>query len=141
MFQTYTPRWDGEDAVMLKGHDIDTGEAYYSSDDVDEYTQKLQAENAALRAKLAEAESKASLLTHRRSRAMEFAAEKHARLNELRAKMEELRDAFSWWIEVSDGCDENGWSFWISEDADDELEETHTAAWANVERLLTKGEE
>ena len=59
----------------------------------------------------------------------------------LRAKLDETREAFNWWMEVSNGYDEYGWSFWISEDAEDELKETHTAAWEDVERLLAKGEE
>lgn len=43
-----------------------------------------------------------------------------------------LREAVEWWIDCSEGHDENGWGFWIEDDASEELAATCNVAWAAV---------
>ena len=52
------------------------------------------------------------------------------------AKLEALREAIIWWDECSDGYAENGWGFWFSDDANDELTLTANKAWSELSRLL-----
>ena len=42
-FVDYTPAWDGENAVMLNGYDIETGQAFYASEEVDPVVKVLRA--------------------------------------------------------------------------------------------------
>lgn len=49
---------------------------------------------------------------------------------------ERLKEAVRWEIECADGVSENGWGFWLGDDASEELCATYNAAWRDVEGLL-----
>ena len=49
---------------------------------------------------------------------------------------ERLKEAVRWEIECADGFSENGWGFWLEDDASEELCATYNAAWREVEGLL-----
>ena len=49
-----------------------------------------------------------------------------------------LRSALEWWMECTEGFEPNGWTFWLMDEAMDELLVTCKAAWDEMLRALEK---
>ena len=58
------------------------------------------------------------------------------RATEMINALTSLRDALEWWMECTEGFEPNVWTFWLMDEAMDELLVTCQAAWDEMLRAL-----
>lgn len=137
--------------IMISQYDfisrVQREQNYYRAEDVDARISDLERQLAEARLYVAQAEEQHSALLELKNTdewstgitVGTYCVENYIlkkENKEIKQELEELREAVIWWLEVSAGNEEYGWSFWFSDDANDELSESYNDAWEEVEKLL-----